>query len=405
MSLDPTTKCLVNCGGVLTPEGLRHDVSVITVFNGEIAGVGDAPIGIEFEAIDMGGRLITPGLIDAHTHAVFAGSRANEFEMRCAGSTYKEIAAQGGGIKATVRALRSCPEDDLFAKSARHVSWMLSCGTTTLEAKSGYGLDIDNELKMMSVIGRLDQETPMDIVGTFLGCHAVPEEYGSSGEYTTYVCSTMLPRVVEQGIARFADMFVEEGYFSHADAERLAESIGAYRDAAPALRLHVDQFSKGGAQLAARLGARTADHLEQTDDEGMFALKSAGTVPVLLPGSVYALGMKKYPDARRMLDLGLPVVLATDFNPGSSPTPSLPMVMSLACTQMGMTPFECFDACTKNASAALGFSDRGVIEVGAMADLVAWDTDDLRDIPYYFGLNLVDTVMKRGDIVVQSSRS
>ncbi|MCH8979927.1 MAG: imidazolonepropionase [Armatimonadetes bacterium] len=402
------TFALTNCGQVVTccddgvVEGVTVHVSegvIVRVLEGK-----DLPPNVE--TIDVGGRVVTPGLIDAHTHAVFAGSRADEYEKRAKGATYAEIASAGGGIMATVRAVRSATEDELFSQSSRHVGWMLRSGTTTAEMKSGYGLTLDDELKMLRVIERLGRETPLDTQATFLGAHAVPPEFSSSSEYMDHVCDVMVPAVVDQGIAVAVDMFVEEGYFSQQDAERLAGTLALPREGADEdvrttrLRLHVDQFTSGGAEMAARLGAATADHLEQTGDAGIAALKASGTVPVLLPGSVYALGLSKYPDARKMIDEGLPVVLATDFNPGSSPTPSLPMVMSIACTQMGMTPAEALTGCTANAAKALGYEDRGAIEEGMVADLVVWDVSDLREIPYFFGVDHVHAVYKRGVEVV-----
>ena len=394
----PNSFALTKCGQIVTCSG-EEIISggVIHVAGGKIVAVSDGQqVPPDVETIDVGGRVITPGLIDAHTHAVFAGSRANEFEMRTKGASYQEITAAGGGIKATMRAVREATEDELFTQSKKHVGWMLANGTTTAEIKSGYGLTLEDELKMLRVIKRLGEETPLDTQATFLGAHAVPPEAASKEEYMDLVCNEMVPAVNEQGIAVAVDMFVEEGYFTAEDAQRLAGTL-----ALPGmrLRLHVDQFTTGGAEVAAKFGAHTADHLEQTSDAGIAALKEEGTIPVLLPGSVYALGLKKYPDARRMIDEGLPVVLATDFNPGSSPTPSLPMVMSLACTQMGMTPFEALIACTKNAASVLCYNDRGEVKEGMNADLVVWDTDDYREIPYFFGVDHVHSVYKNGTAV------
>ncbi len=386
---------LTNCGEVLTNAGeALHGASVL-FSSGRVVDVttGAPPAG--FELVDVGGRAVTPGLVDAHTHAVFAGSRANEFEMRAKGATYQEIAAAGGGIISTVRAVRELDGDQLFEVSKKHAEWMLNCGTTTAEIKSGYGLATLHELKMLDVVRRLGEETALDTVGTFLGAHAVPPEFvGNKKGYLDLVVDEMLPLVVSTGVADSVDIFVEEGYFDADDARRLAGTL------ALPLRMHVDQFSSGGAQLAAELGAATADHLEQTGPEGIEALADARVVPVLLPASVFCLGLKKYPDARRMLDFGMPVVLATDFNPGSSPTPSLPFVMSLACIQMGMTPMEALCGCTVNAAKALGRGDIGVLAPGAKADAVVWDTDDLREIPYLAAAPLVWGVFKDGEQVV-----
>jgi imidazolonepropionase len=386
-------RAFTNCGQVLTNTGEAVASGTVLVSGDRVVDVvaGHAPQG--FEPIDLGGRAVSPGLVDAHTHAVFAGRRADEMDQRAQGATYRSIAEQGGGILATVRAVRELDGEQLFEESRLHADWMLRCGTTTAEVKSGYGLATLQELKILEVVRRLGRETPLDTVATFLGAHAVPPEFAGDREaYMDLVVNETLPLVLDTATADFVDVFVEQGYFTAEDARRLSGKLP--------MRLHVDQFSKGGAELAAELGARTADHLEQTGPEGIEALADAGVTPVLLPASVYGLGLKKYPDARRMLDLGLPVVLATDFNPGSSPTPSLPFVMSLACTQMGLTTGEAWRACTVNAARSLGLNDRGALAPGALADLVVWETDDLRDVPYFVGAPLVHAVYKRGERVV-----
>jgi imidazolonepropionase len=383
---------LTNCSQVLTNTGEAVVGGCVLMANGRVTDVvdGGAPSG--FEIVDVGGRCITPGLVDAHTHAVFSGNRANEMEMRAKGATYQEIAAAGGGIMSTVRAVRECDGDQLFEESKRHAEWMLACGTTTAEMKSGYGLSTLHELKMLDVVRRIGQETPLDTVGTFLGAHAIPPEFtGNKEGYVDLLINQTLPLVLSTGTAAAVDIFVEQGYFDAADAARLAETC------ALPLRMHVDQFSTGGAELAAALGAKTADHLEQTGPEGIEALADAGVIPVLLPASVHCLGLDKYPDARRMIDFGMPVVVATDFNPGSSPTPSLPFAMSLACTKMGMTALEALQGCTANAARALGRGDIGVLAPGARADIVVWDTDSLEEIPYFVGAPVVWAVYKDGE--------
>jgi imidazolonepropionase len=293
-------------------------------------------------------------------------------------------------------ATRAATEEDLDEIGKRHLGWMLANGTTTLEAKSGYGLTLADELKMLRAIRRLSQEGPMEIVPTFLGAHAIPPEFerDRSG-YTDLICEKMLPKVVEDGLAEYADVFCEDEYFDCQTTHRIltrAKSLGLK------LRMHADQLSRSGAsQLAADLGAKTADHLEQTDAQGIEALRSAGVQPILLPASVYALGLSHYPDARAMLDAGMSVVLATDFNPGSSPTPSLPFVMSLACTQMKMTPSEALVACSINAAESLDRGhDRGSLEAGKRADFVVWDCEDYREIPYWTGAPLVHKVFIQG---------
>lgn len=348
------------------------------------------------ETVDAAGRMATPGLIDAHTHLVFGGNRAGEFEQRARGASYQEIAVSGGGILSTVRQTREASEESLIEQARRHRDLMLSCGTTTAEAKSGYGLSLDAELKMLRVIRALSEEGPMDLVPTFLGPHAVPPEFkGNPGGFVDHLIEAVLPAVAEENLARNADAFCEPAYFGVEDVRRF---LSAAKSAGLGLRVHADQLSNsGGALLAAEVGASTADHLEQTGVDGIAALARAGVQPVLLPGSVYALGHTKYPDARAMIEAGLAAVLATDFNPGSSPTPSLPMVMSLACTQMRLSPAESLVACTVNAACSLGLeASRGSLEPGKRADIVLWDADDYREIPYWFGVPLVSEVWVLG---------
>jgi imidazolonepropionase len=337
----------------------------------------EARISAATEVIDAGGRIVLPGFVDAHTHAVFAGNRAGEFEQRAEGATYAEIAAHGGGIRSTVRRTRDATEGELLDTARRYREWFLRGGTTTIEAKSGYGLSLESELKILRVIRGLGY------VPTFLGAHEVPDEYrGDPGAYADLVVEQMLPRVRE--LAEFCDVFCEPSVFP---VEQARQILSAAKRLGFGIRMHVDQFrSDGGAQLAAELGAATADHLEYTDAAGLTALQQAGVQPVLLPASVYSLGSKQYPAAREMIDLGLAVVLATDFNPGSSPTASMPMVLSLACTQMRMTPAEAITAATINAAWSLRRGDQiGSLELGKRADFVIHDCDDYRELPYFFG--------------------
>jgi imidazolonepropionase len=348
------------------------------------------------QVLDFGKRLITPGLVDAHTHPVFGGNRVNEFERRSQGATYQEIAAEGGGIQSTVRATRAATEDELVEIGRRHASWFIANGTTTIEAKSGYGLSLMDELKMLRAIKRLKKEGSLDYVPTCLGAHAFPPEHQeTTHEYIDLLCDQILPAAVEEDLAEYADAFCENRYFDLAATDRIltrAKSLGLK------LRIHADQLTLcGGAQLAAKLGAKTADHLEQTDLNGIRALKEASVQPVLLPASVYALGLDHYPAARAMIDEGLAVVLATDFNPGSSPSPSLPFVMSLACTHMKMTPAEALTACTVNAAYSLDrLSSRGTLEPRKRADFVVWDCEDYREIPYWIGAPVVHKVFIAG---------
>jgi imidazolonepropionase len=339
-----------------------------------------------YEVVDAAGRVVAPGFVDAHAHPVFAGDRADEFEKRAAGVSYQEIAAAGGGIRSTVRRTRAATEDELFASALRREAWFLRTGTTTVEAKSGYGLSSEDELKMLRVVRRLNMEGQLSYVPTFLGAHEVPDEYrGQRDEYLNLVINEMLPRVAAEGLAEFCDVFCEERVFTTVESRRVLEAARAH---GLGLRVHADQLTRGGgALLAASLGAKTADHLEYTDAEGIAALKRASVQPVLLPGSVYALGSSRYPAARAMIDEGLAVVLATDFNPGSSPTPSMTMILSLASTHMKMTPAEGLVAATVNAAYSLGRGDEmGTLEAGKRADFVVHDCADYRELAYFFGI-------------------
>src|SRR5258707_526209 len=339
--------------------------------------------------VDAGNRVVMPGFVDAHTHPVFAGNRANEFEQRAGGASYSEIAAAGGGIRSTVRQTRAASEDALLDSTAKYVQWFLRNGTTTIEAKSGYGLAPEQEYKLLRVIGRIQ---PLRCVPTFLGAHEIPDEFrGRAHDYTTVVINEMLPEVAAKKLAEYCDIFCDPGVFGLGESRRI---LSAARALGLGLRIHADQLSKSGAaELAAELGAATADHLEHTDASGIAALQAAGVQPVLLPGSVYALGSTRYPNARGMIQAGLPVVLATDFNPGSSPTPSIPMILSLACTHMKMTPAEAITAATINAAWSLGRSHEiGSLEPGKLADFAIHDCADFREIAYFFGVQSAQAV-------------
>ena len=352
------------------------------------------------DIIDASGCVVLPGFVDAHTHPVFAGNRLDDFERRARGETYEQIAAAGGGIWSTVQKTRAAGETDLFRQGKKHVQRFLECGTTTIEAKSGYGLTLEDELKILRVVRRLNQETPLELVPSFLGAHAIPREHRSSPErYVQLIIEEMLPRVSSEKLAKFCDVFCEAGYF---DLEQSRKILTAAQKLGLKSRAHVDQLTNShGAKLAAELNATTADHLEKTDEEGIAAMKSAGVQPVLLPGSVYALGSTCYPRARDMIEAGLAVVLATDFNPGSSPTPSLPMVLSLACTQMRMSPAEAITASTINAAYSLHRGEMiGSLERGKFANFSIFDCEDYRELAYWFGVSQTRAVYVRGERVV-----
>jgi imidazolonepropionase len=374
------------------------------VRDGYIVAAGPQPeiessLSAETEIVDAGGRIVLPGFIDAHTHPVFAGNRAGEFERRIEGATYAEIAASGGGIRATVRRTREASPDALLGSANRYAQWFLSGGTTTIEAKSGYGLSPDAEIKILSTIAQLNGAGRLRCVPTFLGAHEVPDEYrGRIRDYVDLVVHEMLPRVVRENLAEYCDVFCEPNVFPLDEARSVlhaAQALGL------GLRLHADQFSGDyGSLLAAEFHAATADHLESSTNAGLEALQQTGVQPVLLPASVYHLGSTHYPAARRMIDLGLPVVLATDFNPGSSPTASMPMVLSLAATQMKMTPAEAITAATVNAAHSLRRGHMiGSLEPGKAADFAMHDCDDYRELSYFFGRETAHAVYVAGRCV------
>ena len=379
---------IIRDGGMLIRDGKIDTVSS----SEEVAkNAGDA------EVLDAGGRVILPGFVDAHTHLVFAGNRLDDFERRARGETYEQIARAGGGIWSTVEKTRAASGEELFTQARNHAKWFLCCGTTTVEAKSGYGLRVEDELKILRVMQRLNEETRLEIVPTFLGAHAVPRELNTD-KYIDLVIDEMLPRVADEKLAEFCDVFCEHGYF---DVEQSRRILTAARKLGLGLRIHVDQLSdSGGAQLAGELKATTADHLEKTDQQGIAAMKSAGVQPVLLPGSVYALGSTAYPRAREMIDAGLAVVLATDFNPGSSPTPSMPMILSLACTQMKMSAAEAITTSTINAAYSLNRGDKiGSLERGKLANFSIFDCEDYRELAYWFGIPQTHSVYVKGERV------
>jgi len=374
-------------GKELRELGLIPDAALL-VEEDRITAVGPyaelrARIPAECTVIDAEGRCVTPGFVDAHTHLVFAGNRALEFEQRIAGATYQQIASAGGGILRTVELTRAATEDELLAAARQHRDWMLRSGTTTIEAKSGYGLDRETELRMLHVLARLGAEGPARVVPTLLAAHTVPPEFSDRREeFVRWIAEELIPEVAEAGLARCCDVFCDDHAFTVTEARTV---MVAARSHGLRLRVHAEQFRPGtGAALAAELGARTADHLESVTEGTLRLLQGAGVQPVLLPGSVFALGRTHYPPARTMVDLGLAIVLATDFNPGSSPIASMPFMLSLACLQMGLSPAEALIAATLNAAWSLELGGRvGSLEVGKQADFLIHEFADYRELAYY----------------------
>ncbi|HOD17556.1 MAG TPA: imidazolonepropionase [Candidatus Cloacimonadota bacterium] len=380
---------------------LRHHS--IAVHRDMIIAIGPAEeIASEFDPIseiDCSGKVITPGLVDAHTHPIFVHTREDEFEQRLLGKSYVEISQSGGGILSTIRTTRHASEEELFKLAYKRLEKMLFQGTTTIEAKSGYGLTTESELKQLKVIGELADKMPLDVVPTFLGAHEFPEEYKDKHDaYIRILCEEMLPAVAEQGIAKFCDIFTEAHTYNLTESRKI---LSKAKELNLKLKIHADELEPiGGAELAAEMGCTSADHLARTSVKGIHALKNAGVVPVLLPATVFSLGSTNYAPAREMMATGLPVALATDFNPGSCNCDSLPLVMALACLQMKMTPAEVLAACTINAAAAIDLEQKvGSVTVGKQADLLIWDIPSYKYLPYHLGSSFPQTVIKSGRIV------
>jgi imidazolonepropionase len=389
---------------------VREDAAVAVV-DGEVAAVGPTeevtaryPPADATTAVDAAGRAVVPGFVDSHTHAVFAGDRSDEFAAKLRGATYQEILDGGGGILRTVRATRAADDDALLARLLDHLDAMLAGGTTTVEVKSGYGLDVATELRLLSVVDRADDAHPVDVVPTFMGAHAVPEGR-STANYVDEVVDEQLPAVADQGVAAFCDVFCEEGVFSVEASRRVLE---AGRDHGLAPKIHAEEFVRlGGARLGAELGAVSADHLLHADGDDVVALRDAGVVPVMLPGTAFGLG-SDHADARAFRDAGAPLAVATDFNPNCF-APRMGFAATLACVEMGLSPAESVRACTRGGALALGagrpsaFPDgppldpeSGTLRVGAPGDLLVLDASTHVHIPYRFGETVVRTVLKRG---------
>lgn len=346
-----------------------------------------------------------PGFVDSHTHPVFAATRVSEYELRSRGMNYQQIAASGGGIQLSVQQARRASAEELVSTAVRYLRRFPEYGTTTIEAKSGYGLTTDDEMKILRVIARLRADTQVEIVSTFLGAHAIPPEFAAAREdYVRLVVEEMIPRVAGEGLASYCDVFCDEGYFTVDEARRILQ---AARQAGLGLRIHAEELShSGGARLAAEMGLSSADHLEWIDENDIRALKRAGVIATLLPGTAFNLGLPRYPPARRLIDSGVPVALATDFNPGSSFTLNMQLVLSIACSQMKMTPAEAICAATINGACSLGLAGRlGSLEEGKQADVVLMNVADYREVPYFFGVNHCALTIRKGSIVYRGAHA
>lgn len=352
----------------------------------------------EIDVLDAGNRVALPGFVDSHTHAVFAGSREDEFAMRAEGKSYQDIAASGGGILSTMNATRAATKKELLRSAERRLNEMMRLGTTTVEIKSGYGLTVDDEIKMLDVVQDLRRDHFVTVVPTFLGAHAFPPEFAEDRNgYVDLLANRMLPYIAERQLATFCDVFCDEGYFDLHQTEQIlleAKRFGLIP------KLHADQLAAiGGTELGVQLNAASIDHLEHLTPKGLEALKSSISIATVLPGASFFLN-HPYAPARFIIEANIPLAIATDFNPGSSMSTSMPMMMTIACTQMHLTPEEAIAATTLNGAAALGLSHEiGSIEVGKQADIVLYDVPNYRHIPYHYGVNHVWKIIKNGTVL------
>jgi imidazolonepropionase len=394
-------------GKGLAQIGVIHDGAIL-ICDGMIHAVGSSR-NIESlkgskkaEKVDLGGRVVLPGFVDSHTHLIHAASRVQEYELKIQGASYEEIARKGGGILHSVEKLRAATAEQLKGRARRVLERFTEHGTTTIEAKSGYGLDVTSELRVLSLHKELDAEQPLEIVSTFLGAHVVPAEFHAKGrgsrEYVALLERELIPEVAHNGLAEYCDVFCERTAFSRSESRQVL-AAGKRHGLTP--RVHAEQLSNTGAtRMGIELGAASCDHLEYLKPADIKALAKSNTVATLLPGCDFHLGLRRYAPARELIQAAAIVALATDFNPGTSPSLSMPMILSLACSQLRMTPAEAIAAATINAAYSLGRHKRiGSIEVGKQADLAVFEVADYREIPYYFGVNTCWMTMKRGEIV------
>lgn len=387
-------------GKEMSEIGLIED-GAVAIHNGKIVAAGSTAeveasgwIGPDTKRLDASGRVVTPGFVDPHTHALYAGSRENELALKLAGVSYLEILKQGGGILSTVRSTTQATDEEIKIQTLKRLNTMLSFGTTTVEIKSGYGLSVEEELRALRLIKELDREAVQDIIPTFMGAHAVPPGW-SEETYSKEVIEKMLPLVVKQGLAEFCDVFCEPGVF---EIDSSAKILMKAKELGLKLKIHADELeSSGGAELGAKLGVTSAEHLLQTSDEGIRALSESGAVAVILPATSFNLAKNTYARAKDMLEAGVPLALSTDSNPGSSPTESMPLVLTLASLYLRLTPEQALTAATINAAHAVGRADWvGSLETGKQGDVLILDVPNLVYLPYHFGSNPVHTVVKRG---------
>ena len=354
------------------------------------------------EIIDASEKVVMPGFVDPHTHPVFKQTRENEFEMRIKGRSYVEISQSGGGIRSSIAGVRETSEEELYKLAEKRINKIISNGTTTLEAKSGYGLSTESEIKMLKVIKKLDENLPIDIIPTFLGAHEFPTEYKDDKEkYIDILMNEMLPKIKEMNLAEYCDIFTEDHVYNIEQSRRI---LNRAKELGFKIRMHADEIKPiGGAELAGEVGAVSADHLGATSDEGIKAMRDNGVIAILLPGTIFSLGMKSYARARDMIEAGLAVALATDYNPGSCNCDSMQFIITLACLQMKMTPAEAICASTINAAYSLGLGDKvGSIEVGKKADILIMDMPSYQYLPYHLGSNNVEIVIKNGKVITEN---
>ncbi len=390
-------------GGEKQGENLKLSNAAILVENGiikEITSEGELPqnAALADAVIDAEGRLVTPGLIDCHTHMVFGGYRQREIPLKLKGAGYLDILKAGGGILDTVKRTREASKEALFEKSMAFLYEMLSLGVTTVESKSGYGLDYENEIKQLEVNKMMDEKGPSEVVSTFLGAHAIPDEYkGRGDEYIDMLCQKVLPEVVKRGLAEYIDVFCEDGVF---DVKQSEKFLKAGIDAGLKARIHADEIEEiGGAVLSGEIGAVSAEHLIATGERGMASMAKGGVIADLLPATSFYLN-KTFAPARRMIELGIPVAIASDFNPGSCPSLNLQLAMSMGYIKYHMTPEEVLSAVTVNAACSVGREEKiGTLEVGKQADIVIWDAPDMEMLVYRFGSNMAKAVIKKGEVV------